>query len=168
MANHLNPFVKEIKKISGKRQKTEADLEQMSKIEWFAGLYVKAGKVIIPGIVLEAALINGAKKSKAGKTAQAGMFVQSDMPLAFPDMGLTLDQLWEMEDYRFSAIVRVQQSRISRMRPKFDTWSIVANIQFDDTLFSKSQVHDIVKLTGEQIGLCDWRPRFGRFNVEYL
>lgn len=167
-ANPLNTFARELKKISSKRQKTEADLEQLARIEWYAGLYVKGGKVIIPGIVLEAALINGAKKSKSGKTAQAGLFVQSDMPLEFPHNDLTIDQLWELEEYQFSALVRVQQSRIARMRPKFDTWAITATVQFDDSLFNKSAVRDIIKITGEQVGLCDWRPRFGRFSVEFL
>lgn len=167
-ANPLNSFARELKKISSKRQKTEADLEQLAKIEWYAGLYAKNGKVIIPGLVLEAALINGAKKSKSGKTAQAGLFVQSDMVLDFPHNALTLDQLWEMDDYRFSALVRVQQARIARMRPKFDTWAVTATVQFDDSLFNKTAVKDIVKITGEQVGLGDWRPRFGRYSVEFL
>lgn len=40
-ADPLNPIAKEMKKISSKRAKTEADHYELSKLEWFGGLYLE-------------------------------------------------------------------------------------------------------------------------------
>jgi hypothetical protein len=39
---------------------------------------------------------------------------------------------------------------------------------FDDGLFNASQIKEIVTVTGEQVGLADWRPKFGRFSVTFM
>src|SRR5579885_58452 len=75
----MNKFSKEIKKISSKRGKTDADFEQMAKLEWYASLYTDNGRVCIPAEVLEAALVGGARKSKLGRQAQAGLFVNNNL-----------------------------------------------------------------------------------------
>ena len=42
-----------MKKITGKRTKTEDDYRELAKIEWMASLYLKDKKVCIPGMVLD-------------------------------------------------------------------------------------------------------------------
>jgi hypothetical protein len=82
-ADPLNSFSKAMKEISGKRKKTDADFEALANIEYQAGLYLNAkGQVIIPSRVLESVLVEGAKKSKEGKLALSGMFVDTDAILA--------------------------------------------------------------------------------------
>lgn len=169
LANPLNQHAKESKKISGKRQKTEADLEQLAKISWFGSLYLTDDlKIMVPGVVLEAALANGAKTTRKGKSAQAGLFVRDNMLLEFDHADLTLDELWKIKKFRLDALVSVDRKKILRVRPKFDNWAITANINFDDSLFNLESIRDIIKIAGEQIGLCDWRPRYGRFSVKFL
>src|ERR671914_89551 len=52
LADPLNYYAKEMKKISGKRHKTEADLEELAPLEWHGSLYVSEGQVVIPGEVI--------------------------------------------------------------------------------------------------------------------
>lgn len=167
MIDPLDEYARALKKISGKRIKTEADYEEMARIEWYASLYVRDGKVVIPSEVIEATLVNGAKKTKSGKTAQAGLFVKSDMVLEFPAANKTTEQLWEDAQYRFSVPVRVGNARVIRTRPRFDTWGGAMTVVFDDSLFNESQVQEIIIVSGEQVALCDWRPKFGRFNTTF-
>lgn len=167
-ADPLNKFAKEMKRISGKRAKTDADFEQMAKIEWYASLYTEGGKVCIPVEVWEAAFIGGAKKIKAGQKAQAGLFTAENAILGFDGDNLTIDQLWERDQNRYTTGVRVQRSKVMRTRSRFNQWSAQITLVFDDALLNKSEVGEIVSITGSQIGIGDWRPKFGRFTARLL
>jgi hypothetical protein len=37
---------------------------------------------------------------------------------------------------------------------------------FNDELVNQSEVLELLRIAGEQVGLGDWRPKFGRFDVE--
>jgi hypothetical protein len=38
-------------------------------------------------------------------------------------------------------------------------------VTFNDTLLNEADIIDLLHLGGEQIGLCDRRPKFGRYLV---
>lgn len=168
MCDPLNKFSKELKKVSGKRAKTDADHEMMSKIEWYASLYTDNGKIILPSEVLEAAFLGGAKKIKAGQKVQAGMFVEENAFLEFDGSDLTPDQLWERDANRFTVGVRIQRAKIMRTRFRANQWQALIKVVFDDSLLNKSEVSEIISITGSQVGLCDWRPKFGRFTSKLI
>lgn len=161
----LNKYAKAMKQISGKRAKTDADFEEMAKIEWYASLYTDKGRVCVPAEVIEAAFTNGAKKAKLGNQAKAGMFVADNALLKFDGSDLTIDQLFDRDQNRFTVGVRVQRAKVMRTRARFDSWSTLIEVVYDDKLLNKQQVIDAVIVTGEQVGLCDWRPKFGRFSA---
>lgn len=157
---------KELKAISSKRGKTEADLAEMAKIEFLGSLYLNADKeVILPDTVIEATLIEGARKSKRGKQAQAGMFVQGHAVLEYGEQ-LAPAALWEKEQYRLYVGVRIGQAKVMRMRPIFKDWSAVIVVNFDDALLSEKEIPQFAEAAGHQVGLCDWRPKHGRFTVQ--
>ena len=165
-ADPLNQYSKRMKMLSGKRAKTDADFQEMARTEFEAGLYLnKEGHVILPAIVLEAAIVSGAKKQRLGKAVQAGLYVLEDAPLIFPDAAMTVDELWECGRYRFSVPVKVQMSKVIRTRPKFDEWALEFTVIYYDDILNEADVRKIITDTGDLIGLCDWRPRFGRFEV---
>ncbi len=166
LADPLNQFARDMKKINGKRDKTESDYEELARLEWYGGLYLEGGKPCLPGEIIEATFLNGAKKRKRGQQAKAGIYCDKNFPLIYKGMKDDLQKMWECGDYKFSVPVVVNRSRIIRTRPRFDEWASVVEITFDDSLLNPSEVKDILTLCGEQIGLCDWRPKFGRFSVE--
>lgn len=167
MADPANPLTRAMKEISAKRKKVDADFEALANIEWRAGLYISGGKIVIPSNVLEATLTAASKKTRQGKQAQAGLFVESDCVLQFPDMDTPLTELEKMPAYRLSVGVRVQLARIIRTRPKFDVWSITPTIVYDDQMFNRESVKTIAATAGDIIGMCDWRPKYGRFTVTF-
>ena len=82
LADPLNYYAKEMKKISGKRHKTEADLEELARLEWHGSLYVSEGQVVIPGEMIEAHLVGAAKKLKKGQQAKASLsYDPADRPI---------------------------------------------------------------------------------------
>ena len=139
----------------------------MSKIEWFAALYLnKQKQIIIPDFVLEAAFINGAKKSKLGKQTQAGLFIEGHSVLDFDGKELTPDELFERGENLHRKAVRVQSNKVMRTRFIADQWGIKTIVAFNDTLLNKAQIIRAIEDCGEQVGLCDWRPKYGRFLVK--
>lgn len=165
LADPLDPITQAIKKISGKRNKTDADHLEMSRLEWLGSLYRENGNIVLPGYVVEAGLINGAKKIKRGESAKAGMFCEKDFPIQY-DGPKDVDELWKDENFRLKAGVRVQRARCMRTRPKFDPWSAEIEVTFDDQILNAGEIEEFVRICGNQLGLCDWRPRYGRFVAE--
>jgi hypothetical protein len=169
LADPLNEHAQAMKKISGKRDKTEADFAELARLEWFGGLYLEEGKPCLPGEVIEATFAMGSRKRKKGKQAQAGVFCDKNFPLLYngsSDKKIDLQKMWESGEYRLSVPVVISRSRVIRTRPRFEEWSSLIELNFDDTMLNPTEVLDILKICGEQIGLCDWRPKFGRFIVE--
>ena len=72
LANPLNPFAKALSRVSGKRKKTEADYEELARIEFLGGLYVGDDGPCIPGEVIEGALFRAAKKMRRGEQPTRG------------------------------------------------------------------------------------------------
>src|SRR5579871_793972 len=147
LADPLNRHAKEMKKISGKRAKTEADFERLAKLEWYGGLYVHNGAPCLPGEVIEAAFIEAAKKSKRGQQAKAGVISDGFWPLEY-DGPKEPDALWEDESYRLTTGVRVQRNRVMRTRPIFPRWEATVQIDYLPDQLNAGDVADIIRTCG--------------------
>ena len=164
MANPTDKFAKLMKQISSKRAKTDADFEEMARIEFLASLYMAADGPILPSYVLDATLINGAKKSKEGMSAKAGAFCLEHARLEY-DGPRTADELWADERFRHVALVRVGTAKVVRTRPVFNEWSAVVSVNIETGIVNPARVDDWWAAAGTQVGLCDWRPQHGRFTA---
>lgn len=100
-----------LKSVSGKRKKTEADHEEMARIEFVAGLYMNEDGPVIPARLLEAAVVEGARKSKLGKKVQAGVIVEKHATLIY-DGPRTAKELFKNERFRLAVPVRVGRVRV--------------------------------------------------------
>jgi hypothetical protein len=163
----LNKFAKAMKEITGKRKKTEEDHGELSRIEWMAGLYINDDKkLILPSDVLDASLVEGAKKSKLGKQFKSAVFVPYDAILDIGKRSYTIEDLWNDENHRDIRGVRVGTSRVMRTRPIFRNWSATFTVQFDDEQVNLADVQRAIRDCGVQVGLCDYRPKYGRFEIK--
>lgn len=167
LANPLGYYTKELKKITAKRKKTDADYEQMAKIEFMGGLYMGQNGPIIPANCISAMLVNAAKKFKEGPTAKIAVFCDHHMKLEY-DGPKAAEELWADEKFRDFSPVIVNRARIFRTRPKFEEWKGDITLQIDDELVNPSRVIEWLTVGGKQIGLGDWRPQHGRFTVAEL
>lgn len=182
-ADPRNEFAKQMRAISSKRKKTDADFDQLAKIEWFAGLYVgrtkddakDTARLTIPSHVIEAALVGGAKKSKRGVQAKSGLFVTDAGTLDFPGSPATalakdelkawLDELFDQGENTLTVGVKVGQAKVMRTRPKFDGWHSTFVAEYDDAVLTFGDVQEILEDAGRLVGVGDWRPKYGRFAV---
>lgn len=166
-ADPLNKWARAIKQISSKRKKTDADYEEMARLEFMAGLYLGPNGPVIPARVIDGVIINAAKKSREGPLAKSGCFCLKDASLEY-DGPRDADALWADERFRFSAIVRVQSARVNRTRPVFEDWFTVISLNLEDTIINLARLDDWMHIAGSQVGIGDWRPQYGRFTAERL
>jgi hypothetical protein len=165
LADPLNAIAKEMKRVSGKRAKTDADFEQLAKLEFRGGLWLHQGAPCVPSHVLEAVFTEAARKSKKGKQATAGVVVPQNAPLEY-DGPKDPEQLWEQRDhYALTVGVRIQRNKVMRTRPKFDKWGAEFDVEYETGLLNANEVKEILETAGDQVGIGDWRPKFGLFRL---
>ena len=159
-----------MKAVSGKRKKTDADYEEMARLEWLAGIYRFRDDLVIPDYVLEAVFINGAKKSKRGPQAKCGLFFTEHASLVFPGKPEvinddTLGEMFTSGEFTHTVGVKVGMAKVMRTRPMFRSWSLFATAQFDPDVLNLRDIEEMANDAGKLVGLGDWRPKHGRFNA---
>lgn len=169
-ANPLNKYARQLKAVSGKRNKTDEDFEAMAKIEFLAGLYLGAkGEYVFPAHNIEAALLEGAKRNKNGRLVQGGAFVVDDPALKFPGSDKSPEELWAGQENALMVSVRVQRNRVMRTRPLIPAgWTADVEIRYDSQIIEAPSIIQALEIAGLERGLGDWRPKYGRFTAEIL
>lgn len=165
LANPLNQIAKEMRRVSGKRAKTEADFEELARLEFLGSLYLSGGEPCIPGEVFEAALTEAAKKMRRGNQAKAGIVCLGNFRLEYEGPRKP-DDLWADEQFRLVVGVRIQRAKVMRTRPIFRDWAAEISIDFRPGDLNRSEVEEMVRVAGDVVGIGDWRPKFGRFTAE--
>jgi hypothetical protein len=78
VVDHQTDTALAMKDILSKRMKMTADHDELSRQEWFGGLYVQDGVPLMPADNILRALWDAARKTKEGPKVKAGVFVTSD------------------------------------------------------------------------------------------
>lgn len=166
LADPIGKWAKELKTHTGKRQKTDETHADIARVEWFGGLYLNSkGEPCIPAANIEAALIAGAKKRKLGVKFKASVQCpEMDYPLIY-NGPKDINKLFEKPEFHDRRGVVVSQSRTFRTRPRFNSWSLKFTVQYDAAELNKEEIEEVVEITGRLIGIGDFRPKFGRFEV---
>lgn len=166
-ADPLAQETKDHKALTSKKNKTDEDHRAIARSEFMGSLYYdRAVGVFVPGRNIQAALCEAARMQKLGKVANRAIFVMDDkIPLIY-DGPKTPDALFKDASFVFTTSVKTNMSKIMRTRPKFDVWAAAFRVGFNPEQIEERQMVRIFEDAGSLIGVCDYRPRFGRFSVE--
>jgi hypothetical protein len=167
LADPLCLWAKRMKEITSKQKKTDADHEEIARLEWHGGLYLQNGVPCVPDVAQKATLFNAAKTLKLGKKLKAGLFIYDHAILTY-DGPTDLDALWADEQFRDRRPMKVSGSMVMRTRPRFESWAIDIAVGFDDEVLNAGQVEQCVHIGGRLIGLLEGRPAYGRYNAKKL
>lgn len=124
------------------------------------------GTICVPNLVILAALREAAKEHKAPGKGRKTLknFILSGLRIR-PEMIEISPQTWSIDERP----VVVQRSRVLRWRPRFENWSLEFDITIvDEATLSPTTVRNVLEDAGKFVGLCDFRPLFGTFEVEGL
>lgn len=123
------------------------------------------GHICIPGVYVHAAMQNAAKfrqDPRSSRKSAFDLFKAAVSPLT--ELASLGTAKW---DYLDSRRVTVQRNGITRQRPAFNAgWR--AEFQFMVNLpeyVSPAFFMDVLTLGGRAVGLADFRPTYGRYNV---
>ena len=172
LANPFNYWTKRLKTYTDKKgkAKTEEVLEMIARVEWMGSLYTRSDEDTTIGLpednVLKT-LIEGARKSKNGKGIEAGVVgTQAFYPLKYkgPKDPTKLYNKESFNDYRG---VCLSGRRIMRSRPIFHSWSLPVSFTVVTDVVDMDTVKEALNMAGLVVGLGDYRPRYGRFTVEW-
>lgn len=167
-ANPLDKATQAHKQLTSKRKKTEDDHIAIAKSEFLGSCYWNDSVGFhIPAQNLDACLIAGAKLQKLGvKFKQGVMVMDNELPLAGFSK-ITPEKLWEDRSHVDVRGVKVGTAKLMRYRPIFREWETSATVAFNEDVVSEGEVKKAIQDAGALIGLGDFRPRFGRFSVEF-
>lgn len=179
LADPLNPWVRAMKKLHSKpaKQKTDDDINELYRLEFYGSLYTDKpiaptgnmdAKVVWPSANIEALIRDGAKKSRQGKQVQAGAFCQDEFFYLQYDGPKNVADMWDDGRFHFIRTAKVNNSRVRRSRPRFSNWSLEISITIMPDVVDEEVIRDSLTVAGQLIGLSDWKPKYGRFEVEWL
>jgi len=169
-ANPLDPAAKALKALTGKRSKTDADHLEIYRVGHSGSLYHDADiGPYLPGNNIWKSLYEGALKHRMGPKIKEGALIATDInPVAYKgprDVG----GIWDNENFRYINF-RVTGSgsrrvRVSFCRPIFRDWKVAADGMLDDSIIDLAELRLIAETAGQRVGICDWRPRYGRYSA---
>jgi len=166
LADPLNEHAKALKALTKKRNKTDDDHMAVSRAEFMGGMYYDADLgPHVPERCLERLLRDAASKSKQGKAVLSALIVTEPAKLEYKGPRDPV-ALWDAGTFLLRASVGVGQQRVIRSRPMFRDWWLTFTVNFDENVLDARDVDSFVEIGGRQVGLLDWRPKHGRFNVE--
>lgn len=182
MADPLNIYKKAVAQYTSKRKKTDADELMIARIEWEAGIYFDAdGWLCWPGENIERMLLDAAKKNRNGVKIKEGIRVEENF--ARLDVGVpfrlqkfptsadeipsaSLDKLYpKFFDRR---VAKIQKASVIRTRPRFDKWAIEFTVLYNEDIINEATIIETMTIAGNQIGLSDYRPRYGLFEFKVV
>lgn len=170
-ANPLDPDVKYMKSITGKRKKTDEDHEKLMMLEFKLNAYWNENMGWhIPSNVIEQCIVNGAKKIKLGKVMPTAILIEEECIPLKCDAPKDIDEAFKNPAYMDVRNVVVNRSRIMRTRPRFERWRLNFTINVDESIVNSEDFLSALNYAGSLVGICDYRPekggKYGRFEVK--
>jgi hypothetical protein len=169
LADPRDPIVKEIKGYTAKGSKqTEADREEVSRLEWLGGLYTdEKGNPVVSTWAVVRTFEEAAKVTKHGKDVIRAVRPHEPTELLDWDGSGDIRKLWPDPRYVWTTVVGNQRNKIIRTRPIFRRWEMTLDISLLEDVMNLSTFKEIAEAAGRIEGLLDARKLGnGRFTVE--
>ena len=170
-ANPLDPAAKALKALTGKRNKTDADHAEIYRVGHSGSLYHDSDiGPYLPGDNIWKSLQEGAMKHRMGPKIKEGVIITTDVnPLSYAGPR-DVNGIWANENFQYINF-RVtgtgsRRVRVSFCRPIFREWKVAAEGTLDDNIIDLAELRLIAETAGQRVGVCDWRPRYGRFTAK--
>ena len=169
LADPDNPVVREIQTYTSKRKKTEDDRRAIERLEWFGGLYVDDGRIVMPTGNIRRCIVEAGKISRQGtQVVRALQFADMNVPLAYEGPE-DPQELFKREEFHDRSAVGISGKRTMRVRPRFPRWALVADAILLESVMDVDDLRRVAEMAGKAIGLGDNRINgFGRFTVKVV
>lgn len=175
LRDELDPFKQRLDELTGKTKKTLGDHADIAAAEWLGGVYWdEALGPYVKAECIEACLQQMGGFEKKGSAIKRGVIVTG---LDAPDMlkleysgPRDLESLVADPNFRHRGAVNVgtgKKKLTMRTRPKFAGWSATCHVDINPAQINVKDFKRIAEAAGTFIGIGDYRPRYGRFEIEF-
>jgi hypothetical protein len=166
LASKLDPVAREMSSIASKRKKTDDDLAELARLEFIGGVYeTDDGQVGIPAWNVFKSLQEGARLNKLGRHVERGVLpIGADILPIKHDGPNTVRAMWDAGCYDQRS-VKVGTSKVTRTRPLFRNWTVDVTFAVDTEVIRMDELVMVAENAGRLVGIGDYRPRFGRYDV---
>jgi len=175
MANPLCSYVREMKPLTGKRNKTDEDHAKLMQIEARGACWeTEKGEMGVPNAAVWATIYNAAKAFKRGEDIKRALLYEDVVePMVVKGQSVACDEylfgneqsVTEHIDYR---PVRVKAARPMRARPKVEGWESEHTFELLTDVVNERDLEPILERAGRLVGIGDWRPIYGKFTAEVV
>lgn len=180
LTDRRNPFTREMARYTkrGANSKSDETTDRVEHIEWCGGLYhtgeveiadgyvkfAADAKVVMPADNIWSCLVEGATINKLGTVAKAAIIIDDD-GIFIHDGPKDLNKLAAEPEFTSRKRAKIGMSAVMRTRPIFRKWSCTFRVSVDTEQLDVDQLREAIVNAGLRKGLCDWTPRFGRFQL---
>jgi len=175
----MDKLTRELNALSkkGRGLKDEEQLEQISRLEFFGGMYLNEEmRPSIPERSIFAVVRGGARKYKEGKTVEAGLIVAKPFFPILYDGPQTWQELYDYENEHGERpfvdvrMVGIQRNKVVRTRPCFLTpWAIEIEVEAIVEVLDPTKMLMYLETAGLQLGIGDGRSMgYGRFQAHEI
>lgn len=170
LANPIDPYVRELKKYTAKRKKTDDDHARIMELEARAAAYeTEDGFLGLPTDNVWRSFYDASTAYRRGADLKRALIPVTDVvPLEVDGERVLVDVFlkdWQNIDYRSVAVSR---NRTMRSRPIVRNWSCVHEFELLQDILDIEVLHPILERAGRVVGVGDFRPRFGTYTAEIL
>jgi len=176
LANPFDKYAARLSELNTEKKKKGADklgvMRQMAAVEWEGGLYhtetdpgvYEFVGPYIPGNMVRACLVDGAKMTRGGATVQRAVFIpKAVFPLEFTGPK-DLKSMAAETNFMDQRMVVVGQAKVPRTRPIFHDWAVSVAIAYDETAITRDDLVRYMQDAATYHGFGDGRKLgFGRF-----
>jgi len=163
LADPLNEYTRSIAAVSKKRSKTEADHEEIGRLEFLGGMYTNGNGPCLPAWNILRCLQGGAKRHKRGLDVLRGVYPRAEHGDVVYDGPREPDEMWKAGGFALRKSVGVQRARTMRTRPIFVDWKSQLPVEIDPKIFDLDTIRNLWEESGIYEGIGDMRPVYGRF-----
>lgn len=125
----------------------------------------ESGELAVPGEYLRQSIINAAKfRQDPRSPRKSAMDLYKAGVVSLTNLGTLGVKTWDYEDKRR---VVIQRSGVNRVRPAMRVgWKVTFELMVMlPEYIAPSDLNDVIQTAGRLIGVGDFRPTFGRFQV---
>lgn len=167
LADPLDPYARELKRLSAKRQKTDDDYRRIAEVEMEGALYfTEPLGPYAPGSWFWRSLYDAAKETRNGPRVKKAVAIVTPENTLHYDGPRVLIKVIQDPTIQFRATAKVGMQRIVRTRPRFHGWSATAYGTLNESVMELADLQTIARTAGDHCGFGDWRPMHGRYAAE--
>lgn len=169
LANPLDPWTQQLKALNAKRKKTDEDLMAILQAEARGAIYETPDGVLgFPTQNVWRCVYDSAKAFKLGEDIKRSLSFEDVIePLGVHGVGVVNVESFLADtaniDYR---PVKIQRAKVMRARPVARNWTTSHKFELLDDVLNPRDLVPVLQRAGRLVGLGDWRPTYGTFDVE--